>query len=98
MGWNDYYYDFSVEKRTAAAEALESFKKATAERRRSHIYAESEPGQPLIDVTEEVVNLLDMITTSMDCGSDFWTDTDLPAFIRLCTLLKFEEIPAKGGR
>ena len=34
-----------------------------------------------------------MITTSMDWGSDFWTDTDLPSFIELCKLLKFEEIP-----
>jgi hypothetical protein len=30
----------------------------------------------------------------MDWGSDFWTDVDLPSFIILCKLLKFEEIPA----
>lgn len=34
-----------------------------------------------------------MITTSMDWGSDFWSDADLPSFIELCKLLKFEEIP-----
>jgi hypothetical protein len=82
----------STEQREAAAAALESFKAATEDRRRARIWAEPE-GEPRVDVTEHVVSLLDMITTSMDWGSDFWTDTDLPSFIELCKLLKFEEIP-----
>lgn len=76
-------------QREAAAEALRVFQQATAERRRAHIWAEPE-GQPRVDVTEEVVCLLDMITMSMDWGSDFWTDIDLPAFITLCGLLKVD--------
>ncbi len=82
----------STEQREAAAEALEGFKAATKERRRARIWAYPE-GQKRVDVTEHVISLLDMITTSMDWGSDFWTDTDLPSFIELCKLLKFEEVP-----
>lgn len=87
------YYG-STQQRTAAAAALKGFKEATAERRRARIWAYPEGGKR-VDVTEHVVSLLDMITTSMDWGSDFWTDTDLPSFIELCRLLKFEEIPAE---
>ena len=86
-------YDQGSEQRTAAAEALRAFKTATDERRRARIWAEPE-GEARVDVTEHVVSLLDMITMSMDWGSDFWTDVDLPSFIILCKLLKFEEIPA----
>jgi hypothetical protein len=86
------------EQRTAAAAALKAFQAATAERRRATIWAEPE-GEPRVDVTEHVVSLLDMITTSMDWGSDFWTDSDLPSFIELCRLLKFDTdaIPAAGS-
>ena len=79
-------------KREAAAEALQAYKAATAERKRATILAFS-GSDPPVNVTEEVVSILDMITTSMDWGSDFWSDVDLPAFITLCSLLKFEEIP-----
>lgn len=80
-------------KRRAAAEALQSFKEATAGRQRARIVAHPVNGKP-VDVTEEVVSILDMIVTSIDWGSDFWSDDDLPAFITLCTLLDFKEIPA----
>lgn len=86
----------STEQREAAAAALRGFKAATAERRRAQIWACPEGGKR-VDVTEHVVSLLDMITTSMDWGSDFWTDVDLPSFIELCRLLKFEEIPELFG-
>ena len=86
-------YDRENEQRTAAAEALKAFQEATDDRRRARIWAEPE-GETRVDVTEHVISLLDMITTSMDWGSDFWTDADLPSFITLCKLLKFEEIPA----
>jgi len=82
----------SITQRQAAAEALKGFQSATADRRRARIWAYPDGGKR-IDVTEHVVSLLDMITTSMDWGSDFWTDTDLPSFIELCKLLKFEEVP-----
>jgi hypothetical protein len=84
--------DMSTEQRQAAAEALKAFEAATDERRRTRIWAEP-AGEPRVDVTEHVVSLLDMITMSMDWGSDFWTDVDLPSFITLCKLLKFEEVP-----
>lgn len=79
-------------QRKAAAEALKGFKAATQDRRRASIWAYPKGSRP-VDVTEHVVSLLDMITMSMDWGSDFWTDTDLPSFIELCKLLKFEEMP-----
>jgi hypothetical protein len=82
-------------QREAAAEALKAFEQASAERRRTKIFAYPR-GRKRVDVTEHVISLLDMITTSMDWGSDFWTDTDLPSFIELCKLLDFDEIPAKG--
>lgn len=82
----------SDERREAAAEALEAFKKATDKYRRAKIVAFPLDGEP-VDVTEEIVSVLDMITTSLDWGSDFWSDDDLPAFITLCSLLNFEEIP-----
>lgn len=87
-----------ITQRTAAAEALEKFKAATADRKRARIialdYSALDRGEPHgTDVTEAVVDLLDMITQSMDWVSHFWTDHDLPSFIRLCKLLKFEEIP-----
>jgi hypothetical protein len=87
----------NTEQREAAADALEAFKAASEERRRARIWAEPE-GEPRVDVTEHVVSLLDMITMSMDWGSDFWTDVDLPSFIELCSLLKFdpETIPEEG--
>jgi hypothetical protein len=81
----------STEQRKAAAQALESFKQTSRERRRTKIYACPRHGKR-IDVTEHIISLLDMITTSMDWGSDFWTDTDLPSFIELCKLLDFDEI------
>jgi hypothetical protein len=77
------------DQRAAAAAALRNFKEASAERRRARIMALPEGGQA-VDVTEHVVSLLDMITQSMDWGSDFWTDSDLPSFIELCKLLKFD--------
>lgn len=83
-------------QRQAAAEALESFKQASAERQRTRIFAYPRKGRR-VDVTEHVVSLLDMITTSMDWGSDFWTDTDLPSFIELCKLLDFDEVPDAPG-
>jgi hypothetical protein len=79
-------------QRTAAAEALRAFEQASAERRRTKILAYPDGCNP-VDVTEHVVSLLDMITMSMDWGSDFWTDTDLPSFIELCKLLNFDEVP-----
>ena len=84
----------SNEQREAAADALRAFKAASEDRRRARIWAEPE-GEPRVDVTEHVVSLLDMITMSMDWGSDFWNDADLPSFITLCRLLKFdpESIP-----
>jgi hypothetical protein len=87
----------STAQRQAAAQALREFQEATAERRRARIWAEPE-GEDRLDVTEHVVSLLDMITQSMDWGSDFWTDSDLPSFIVLCQLLKFEEIPTVPDR
>jgi hypothetical protein len=82
-------------KRVAAAEMMEAFKAATKVRQRSVIiafpYGPSDSSAYPVDVTEEVVSILDMITTSMDWGSDFWSDDDLPAFITLCNLLKFDE-------
>lgn len=85
-----------TERREAAAEALKAFKDATNVRRRAKIVAFPLNGEP-VNVTEEVVSLLDMITTSIDWGSDFWSDDDLPAFITLCDLLKFEEMPNPTG-
>lgn len=82
-------YRLHTERRTAAAEALREFQKATQNRRRARIWAEPE-GAERVDVTEHVVSLLDMITQSMDWGSEFWTDSDLPSFIELCGLLKFD--------
>ena len=86
------YYRMN-KQRDAAAEALAKFKAATEERRRARIWAEPE-GEPRVDVTEHVVDLLDMITMSLNWGSDFWTDTDLPSFIELCRLLKFDDVTA----
>lgn len=80
---------YSTSQRKAAAEALRSFQAATKERRRARIWAEPRDGER-VDITEHVVSLLDMITSSMDWGSEFWTDTDLPSFIALCDLLKFD--------
>lgn len=79
----------SDSKRVAAAEALAAFKAASEERRRARIVAIPGDGCQE-DVTEHVVSLLDMITQSMDWGSDFWSDSDLPSFIHLCGLLKFD--------
>lgn len=81
-------------KRAAAAEALRSFKEATVARKRAKIVAFPLDGEP-VDVTEEIVSILDMIVSSLDWGSDFWSDDDLPAFITLCGLLKFEVMPSK---
>jgi hypothetical protein len=83
MGYNE------PAQRKAAAQAMKAFKAATKERRRARIWAYPE-GQKRVDVTEEVVSLLDLITTSMDWGSDFWSDADLPSFITLCGLLKVD--------
>ncbi len=85
---------FETARREAAAEALKSFKQASEDRRRTKIWAYPKSRKP-VDVTEHVVSLLDMITTSMDWGSDFWTDTDLPSFIELCKLLDFDEVPSE---
>lgn len=82
----------SDEQREAAAEALRRYKEATTARQRAEIIAFPIGGQP-VNVTEEVVSVLDMIVTSIDWGSDFWSDDDLPAFITLCSLLNFVEIP-----
>ena len=79
------------EKRDAAAEALEAFKTASEERRRARILIYTTENSLLpVDITEDVVSLLDMITCSMDWGSDFWCDSDLPSFIKLCDLLKVD--------
>ena len=82
----------SSERREAAAEALRAFTTATERHRRARIVAYPLDGES-VDVTEEIVSVLDMIVTSMDWGSGFWSDDDLPAFITLCSLLNFEEIP-----
>lgn len=84
--------DYDRSKRKAAAEAMRSFEQASAERRRTKIFAYPKDRAP-VDVTEHVVSLLDMITTSLDWGSDFWSDDDLPSFIELCQLLDFDELP-----
>lgn len=83
----------SDEKRIAAAEALAAYHRATERQKRAEFLAFPANGAPPVNVTEEVVSLLDMIVTSIDWGSDFWSDDDLPAFITLCELLKFEEVP-----
>lgn len=80
-------------QRTAAHEALKSFQAATDERKRARVFASpsgTRSGTDVVDITESVVDLLDMITRSMDWGSDFWCDGDLPSFIKLCDLLKVD--------
>ena len=89
-------YDASNPQRTAAAEALRSFQQASDERKRTKIYAYPKRGKR-VDVTEHVVSLLDMITQSLDWGSDFWSDSDLPSFIELCRLLDFDQVPGDGS-
>lgn len=79
-------------KRFAAAEAMRAFKEASERCRRASVWVvprNQSDGYP-VDVTEHVVSLLDMITTSLDWGSDFWSDDDLPSFIELCNLLKVD--------
>lgn len=79
-------------KRIAAAEAFRAFKQASEDQRRATVWViprNQSDGHP-VDVTEHVVGLLDMIVTSVDWGSDFWSDDDLPSFIELCNLLKID--------
>jgi hypothetical protein len=82
----------SDEKRVAAAQALKQFKEASLAKRRAGVWIfphPEEPGYP-VDVTEHVVSLLDMIVMSIEWGSDYWSDDDLPSFIELCNLLKID--------
>lgn len=73
----------------AADEALQQFRKASAERRRAAVYVQRQSGDP-VEVTEDVISVLDLMTTSMNWGSGFWYDEDLEAFTRLCGLLEVQ--------
>lgn len=87
------------ERAKAALEALAAFKKATAERRRARITARPLGGLP-VDVTEDVVSVLDRLTETLDWGSGFFDDDDLRGFFRLTDLLKIDVPPtvARPGR
>lgn len=77
-------------QRDVAQSLLEQFKAVSEERKRAKVYVKLQGVSQMVDVTEDVVSLLDMITSSMDWGSDFWCDGDLPSFIKLCDLLKVD--------
>jgi hypothetical protein len=82
----------NTERQVAAAEALAAFESASAERRRTRIWAYP-IGEDPVDVTEHVVSLLDLTTSSMEWGSGLFNDEDLSAFFELCKLLKFDVAP-----
>jgi hypothetical protein len=85
-------YGQAQKEAVRAAKLMHEFQKVSAERRRAHVFVEQDDGTRT-DVTESVVSLLDMITQSMDWGSEFWVDNDLDEFIALCKMLKFEGMP-----
>ena len=59
------------EKRDAAAEALEAFKTASEERRRARILIYTTENSLLpVDITEDVVSLLDMLLQFMRFNLD----------------------------
>ncbi len=76
-------------RRIAAQEAVTAFLKATAERRRAQIVAHLQGGHRQ-DVTEDVVSIMDRLTSTLDWGSGFFDDDDLAAFFRLADLLKID--------
>jgi len=96
---NDNYRQARVvlmERQTAALEALKLFHNVTEERGRARIVARP-AGAGLgaeIDVTEDVVSILDRLTETLDWGSGFFTDEDLIAFFRLVDLLKIDVPPS----
>lgn len=81
--------DAPTPRLAAAVEALDAYGKVSAERKRCRIMAVS-PGREPIDLTEDVVSLMDVITTTLDWGSGFFSDTDLRAFIVIADLLKID--------
>lgn len=78
----------SPEREKALEEALEKFKATTVDRRRARFVAITDDGQ--VDVTEDVVSIMDRITETLDWGSGFFNDEDLHAWYRLAALLKID--------
>lgn len=82
----------NAEREQALEQALEQFKAASVERRRSRFLAITDSGQ--VDVTEDVVSIMDRITETLDWGSGFFSDEDLAAWYRLADLLKIDVPPS----
>jgi hypothetical protein len=90
--------EMTDEEEHAAIQALRAFQKATDTRRRAKIWADPDTedgGVELIDVTESVVDVMDMVVGSMDWGSGFYSDTDKLSIIALARLLKVD-LPEEG--
>lgn len=87
----------STERGKAADEALQRFLQASRERRRARFLAFAEGEADPIDVTEDVVGIMDRLTDTLDWGSGFFDDDDLGAFLRLADLLKID-VPASVER
>jgi hypothetical protein len=50
-----------------------------------------------VDVTEDVVSVMDQLTNTLDWGSGFFDDPSLAAFLRLADLLKID-VPGADPR
>jgi len=77
------------EKRTAEAEDRAANEAATAALGRAKLLAYPVGSVASVDVTEEVVSLLDLIVGTMDWSSGFLGDEQLAGFDKLADLLKF---------
>jgi hypothetical protein len=84
-----YTLNVSDAEEKAAIDALIEFKAVTAQRRRAKIIA-CPLGEDPVDVTEAVVDVLDMVHSSLNWSSNFYNDTDKLSFIALCRLLKVD--------
>jgi len=73
-----------------AREAEEVNRAVTEHLDRAKIWADpTSPGE-FIDVTEDVVSIMDIVANSMDLGSGFLDEDDLRGFNRLADLLKMD--------
>lgn len=73
--------------RHKANQALQEFRKLAPAERSTRIVIQASPGHGWLDVTEDVITLMDQVSDGCEWQSGYYQDDDVTSFIKLAGML-----------